>query len=101
MYKAPVSGAESEALGYRYARRHRLLRISQLMSILGEGGSVTRRNSVSLNRSPNCLSTACKAALLMTVGLQQRSDHRLCMQTDNQLPVKHYLTQSNNTITGI
>jgi len=29
IYKAPVSGAESEALGYRYARRHRLLRISQ------------------------------------------------------------------------
>ena len=29
IYKAPVSGAESEVLGYRYARRHRLLRISQ------------------------------------------------------------------------
>jgi len=29
IYKVPVSGAESEALGYRYARQHRLLRISQ------------------------------------------------------------------------
>ena len=32
----PVSGAESEALGYRYARRHRLLRINQSL-VIGEG----------------------------------------------------------------
>jgi len=29
MYKAPVSVAESQAPGYRYVRRHRLLQISQ------------------------------------------------------------------------